>query len=306
MKLDKNENTQFAAVDVGGTNTRFALFDKEGKIICKYKTATDSMVAENTINWVIDKIKEHKIKYLALCIPGPSDYENGVVLKSPNLLGSWENFDVKKYILKNVELNDIVFENDANVMALSNHNAYNCRDSDISQFFTISTGFGAGLVIEGKIYHGNKYYAQEIAQIPLSIKPFTGKHRLKNSFALELHCSGSGLETQAKALGIAQSTKELLEKYNEGDEKATELIDNAIETLARMFCVSAATVAPTNFFVGGSVALNAEWMVLKAFEKAQEYADPNHFRNVNLYFDTNGDDSALQGLYYLIKQRNFG
>ncbi|UWV81060.1 hypothetical protein [Mycoplasmopsis cynos] len=55
--------------------------------------------------------------YLALCIPGPSDYENGIVLNSPNLGGAWKNFDVKQYLLKNTQIKDIVFENDANVMA---------------------------------------------------------------------------------------------------------------------------------------------------------------------------------------------
>ncbi|VEU70230.1 ROK family protein [Mycoplasmopsis glycophila] len=298
-------NSTFAAIDVGGTNTRFALFDEKGEIILKNKTATNYNDAGETLNWILKNIEEHKINYLALCIPGPSDYANGIVLKSPNLGASWENLDLKKYLLENSSyLKDVIFENDANAMAYANHKMNNCNKDEISQFFTISTGFGAGLVIDNKIYHGNKYYAEEIAQLPISAKPFFGEHRLLNPFALELHCSGTGIETKGKFYQIANSTKEVFELAKKENKVALEIIAEAKDALARTFAIFAGIIAPHYFFVGGSVALNSKKMIKEAFEEAKKMSDPNHFKETKLIFDKMGDDSALIGLYHLIKDKN--
>ncbi|SYV96697.1 Uncharacterised protein, partial [Mycoplasmopsis edwardii] len=43
--------SKYAAVDVGGTNVRFALFDQNGKIIAKEKTSTNFESAETTCSW---------------------------------------------------------------------------------------------------------------------------------------------------------------------------------------------------------------------------------------------------------------
>ncbi|MGZ9800613.1 ROK family protein [Mycoplasma sp. AC1221] len=299
------QNSEYAAVDIGGTNTRFALFDKYGNIIKKNKTQTDYRSAERTCDWIIEQIKKYEIKYLALCIPGPSDYQKGIVLKSPNLAGSWVNFDVRSYLMQTSTLSDIVFENDANVMALANHVKANGFNSDkISQFFTISTGFGAGLIIDNKIYHGRDYYAQEIAQLPASKIGFYQEHRLKNPYALELHCSGSGIETKAKALSIANSAKEVFELAKNNDAKAMNLIKEASDVLTNIFATCAALLSPHNFYIGGSLALAQKDFVIGAFEKAKLISDPNHFKDVKLIFDQHGDDSALIGLYYLTKMRN--
>ncbi|AMD81404.1 ROK family hexose kinase [Mycoplasmopsis canis PG 14] len=296
--------SKYAAVDIGGTNVRFALFSQEGQIVSKVKTATNYESAETTCDWIKEQIIKNNIEYLALCIPGPSDYKNGIVLKSPNLGGTWENFDVKSYLMKNTNLKDIVFENDANAMALANHIHFNKTEVEVSQFFTISTGFGAGLVVNNKIFHGNNYYAQEIAQIPVSKIAFEGQSRLKNAFALELHCSGSGIETKAKFYGIANSAKEVFDLAKNNNSKAMQLVNEAKEALTNMFAITAGMIAPHNFFVGGSVALAQKELVKEAFENAKKISDFNHFNNINLYFDELGDDSALMGLYHLSKLRN--
>ncbi|TDV24463.1 glucokinase [Mycoplasmopsis mustelae] len=294
----------YATADIGGSNVRFALFDDNANIVLKYRQATDSNSSEKTCDWILGLINKYQIQYLALCVPGPSDYENGIIHKSPNLTGSWVNFDLKTYFLERSNLKDIVFENDANAMALANHKFYNCDKNQISQFFTISTGFGAGLILEDQIYHGNKYFAQEIAQIPVSFTPCYNYPKLKNPNALELHCSGSGIAWKAQNLKIAENAQEVFKLGKNNNIHALKLIDEAQIALRNMFAISAALLAPNNFFVGGSLALNNKDFVIKAFELAKEISDINHFQGVNLYFDQLGDDSALIGLYYLIKQRN--
>lgn len=69
MKYQDFKN--YAVIDVGGTNTRFALFNKNGEIIHKIKTKTNYTNAFETSDWIIEQINKNNINYLALCIPGP-------------------------------------------------------------------------------------------------------------------------------------------------------------------------------------------------------------------------------------------
>ncbi|WP_027120371.1 ROK family protein [Mycoplasmopsis lipofaciens] len=302
--MKKNENKIFAAVDIGGTNTRFALFDKNGKIAIKEKTLSSHDNVYETCDWIINLLNKYEVNYLALCVPGPSDYENGIILNSPNLKGSWLNFNMKEYLFNKSNLKDIIFENDANAMAFANHKIANIPNNEISQFFTISTGFGAGLIINGKIYHGNKYYAQEIAQMPISSKPFLGEHHFKNDYALELHCSGTGIKIKSKHRGVSESAKETFVLAKNGNKGAKEIIDNAIDTLAKLIATDCALLAPNHFFFGGSVALYNPELVYQAIDKAKQMSDIVHFKNITFEFDKLGDDSALYGLYFLIKDKN--
>lgn len=299
--MNIKKNFSFAVVDIGGTNTRFALFDKKGKIELKEKTLTSFDNSKETCDWIIARIKKYNVNYMGLCIPGPSDYENGFIINPPNLRGTWLNFNMKEYLLKNSSLQDVVFENDANVMALSNHYENNKTSSDITQFYTISTGFGSGLVINNKVYHGNRYYAQEIAQIPVALSNFAGTHHFNNNYALELHCSGRGIGIKASHLKLASNAKKVFELAKNGNLKAIMLIQEAKETLARLIAINAGIIAPTGFYFGGSVALNNKDFILDAIDLAKKISDPVHFKNVEFNFDKNGDDSALYGLYYLLK-----
>ncbi|ADE19777.1 ROK family protein [Mycoplasma crocodyli] len=295
-------NNKIAAVDIGGTNTRFALFDQNGKIKLKEKTSSSFDDSHLTCNWILELVNKYNIEHLALCIPGPSDYEKGLIINPPNLRGSWLNFDMKSYLLKNSKLKTIIFENDANAMALSNHREYKIDKNKVSQFYTISTGFGSGLIINDSIYHGKNYLAQEVAQIPVCSKSFELTHHMRNNYALELHCSGKGLEVKAKALKIANSTQEVFELAKSGNKDAIELLNTAVDTLARMIAINAGMLAPHNYFIGGSVALNNKWFIDQAVEKAKIMSDPIHLNGVNFYYDKNGDDSALYGLYHLIQK----
>ncbi|WP_033161312.1 ROK family protein [[Mycoplasma] collis] len=288
---------KIATIDIGGTNTRFAFFN-EDKLVKKIRFKTDANIYSNTLDEIVKIINKYEIERIALCIPGPADYKNGIVINSPNLQG-WHNVNVKKYITKNTKIKKIVFENDANAMALGNHYFYKNDKvkNSVSQFFTISTGFGAGIIINNKIFTGANGYAQEIAYLPSS-KYKTKKLHL-NSFAAEHLVSGTGIQLRAKNKKIVFNTKEIFENYN-SDLNCKKIIDEAIDTLARTIAMSMAFTNPNLIVFGGSVALNNWWYVEKAIELAKTLVDPTHLINIEFKQDQMGDDSALIGLKYLI------
>lgn len=287
----------FASIDIGGTNVRFALF-KNNKIVEKFRFATDVNYYEQTLDKIIDLAKNFDVKAIALCIPGPANYEKGIILSSPNLIG-WNGVNVKNYLLNNSDIEYAVFENDANVMALANHHYFKNDAKGVTQFFTISTGFGAGLIIENKIFRGSNGLGQEIAQAPLA-KSKTERFHL-NPYAAELFVSGTGMTLRASIVGDEIEAKDILAMYKTNSEMR-KIVSGTIETLARAIAISIAFMNPNLMVFGGSVATHNYWFVEKAIEKAKKLCDTNQFNAVRFEMDKMGDDSALFGLNILIRE----
>lgn len=310
--MKKNSQYKFASVDVGGTNVRFALIE-DHKIVYKTKFKVNPKEYQKTLDKIVSLITEHNVNALALCIPGPSDYKKGIILESPNLQG-WNGQNIKKYILSKCKLDKIIFANDANVMALANHYFFKPRGGGVTQFFTISTGFGAGLIINNKIFTGSKGYAQEIATMPISNFPAKQSFHL-NPFAAELFVSGTGLNLRSKMEGYDLKAKEILDAYRQKSigKKSTQInvdhyindkiVEETIDTLARTISISLATINPDLMVFGGPISQSHYWLIEQAILKAKTWTVSTQWDSVQFKQDPFGDDSALIGLNYLIESK---
>lgn len=290
---------KIATADIGGTNTRFALF-KKNKFWSKVKFETNKNNYRETLNHIAHLCKLHKIECLALCIPGPADYDKGIVLNTPNLPG-WVNKNIKKYLFKHTNLKEIITENDANVMALANHKYYKQKKSDVTQFFTVSTGLGAGLIINDQIYVGKNHLAQEIARAPLGTDEDDSFHLLP--YSVELYASGTGIELRYNKLtGEKLNAKKIFALYP-NNENAKKIINEGIDSLARTISTSLAFLNPSLVVFGGSVSEHNNWFIEKAIEKAKTYTIKSQYQNVKFAFDPYTDFSAVMGLYCLAKDK---
>lgn len=310
--MKKNNQYKFASVDVGGTNVRFALLE-DHKIVFKTRFKTNPKEYHKTLDKIINLIIEHKVNALALCIPGPSDYKKGIILESPNLQG-WNGKNIKKYILSKCKLEKIIFENDANVMALANHYHFKPKGGGVTQFFTISTGFGAGLIISNKIFNGSKGYAQEIATMPISVNEAKQGFHL-NPFASELFVSGTGLNLRSRLEGYDLSAKEILDIYHQKElgkeinnsqinlNVNDKIVKQTIDALARTISITLAMLNPDLVVFGGPIAQSHYWLIEKAIAKAKTWTVSTQWNSVQFQKDPYGDDSALIGLNYLIESK---
>lgn len=283
-------------LDIGGTKTRLAVVIND-QVVNRWIYSTNPIDPIATLKPVVEHLQQLHTTALGVCMPGPSDFEKGIVLNTPNLTGGWNNFNVKAYLTNHSNVKKIAFENDANVMALGNHYSYGFNHKDITQFFTVSTGLGAGLIINNQIFTGFNHFAQEVACAPLAF--FADKTPLGIG-SLEYYASGSWMEKQALKKGMKYSTKTLFENY-QTNQVAQEIINNGISTLANAFATVMAFLNPNHFVVGGSVAFHHWWYVQKAFELARTRTVKEQYDVAKLLPDKFGDDSALIGLSYFIK-----
>src|SRR5436305_2621160 len=113
-------------VDLGGTTTKVAFINVDGKIIQKWEIPTDNSAEgkfitiniANTIDQKLDELHTTKEKLIGLGMgaPGPIHYPSGIILNAVNL-GWKDNFPLQKLLLEETLLPAII-ENDANCAAL--------------------------------------------------------------------------------------------------------------------------------------------------------------------------------------------
>lgn len=278
------------AIDIGGTSTRVALFhDINKKEIKKFAT---NQIFEEQIKQIVDTINSfnENISAISISAPGPADYLTGVFGDLPNI-PLWKGKNILQSIKNATGVANVVCQNDANLMALAHHYYFN-NQKGITQFFTISTGLGAGLIIDNRIFQGAYGYAQEIANLPVAFNPEQGKGLGKG--AVEYFASGSGI-----ALRTKMQTQEALNQYNSNDQ-IKSIIDEAIDALANAIATHVAIINPSLIVFDGSVARNNHWYIEKAIQIARERSFAVQFEKLEFKFAELGDDAALIGAYHHI------
>jgi len=186
-------------VDLGGTNTRTALVNREGIVLDKQKEATVAAGGhEQVIAKLIGNINRQRenagrlgrtVIAVGVGAPGVIHEQTGVVVKSPNF-PDWNNLPLRKTL--ELELGIPVFiENDANAAALGEQ--WRGAGSGIKSmiFLTLGTGVGGGIILGGRIWHGADGMAGEVGH--MTISPDGRPCGCGNTGCLEMYASSRGI-----------------------------------------------------------------------------------------------------------------
>ena len=161
-----------AGIDIGPTKTRLAVADLRGEPLQHRVVATPnhgrpeevlSRIADETRALLNDvRVPTTRVLGVAAGAPGVIDRELGVVVEfAPNLEG-WSQVPMAA-ILRHALGAPVVVENDVNLAILGERWRGAARGHDTCAFITVGTGIGAGVVVNGQLYHGRHFMAGEIA-----------------------------------------------------------------------------------------------------------------------------------------------
>ena len=156
-------------VDLGGTNLRIAAVDGDGKLLEKLTLGAE---VKRGRDFVIDEmckaIQTLTTKYhgtgelvgIGIGVPGFIDMAAGMVMESPNL-PDWKSFPVRDEIEKRLGAK-VILENDANSAAMGEKWLGAGREYEHLAMYTLGTGVGGGLVLNGRLWHGMTGMAGEL------------------------------------------------------------------------------------------------------------------------------------------------
>jgi glucokinase len=287
------------AIDIGGTNTRVALADEELNIIERKQFATDSENPDVTLGKIAEVIKNFDCDIVGagMSCPGPLDLINGKILTPPNLKGQWHNLKVAEELSKLIN-KPVYLENDANLAGLAEAVVGEGKDYNYVQFFTVSTGLGAGFVINKEIYHGAHGFGNEVANcVMMKDGP---SHGSIIPGGIEAISSGTAITSRAVKAGLdVKHAGEVNDLAKAGNEVAKQIMDDAKEYLANFIGVVYGYADPEIVILGGSVALKIDGFVeeVEALAKERVYEIMKPY--VKVRKSTLNEDSGLIGAAYL-------
>ncbi|NOY38327.1 MAG: ROK family protein, partial [Chlorobi bacterium] len=152
----------FCGVDIGGTKCSVALINDKGKIMDKiYSCAHVDKSEEGLVKVVVENIREliernrlqeSDLPGIGIGFAGHIRYRDGIIITTSNLKG-FKNFPLREVFQSRFNI-PVVVDNDANAQALGEFYFGAGKEFDDMVFLTISTGIGAGIIINKKLYRG--------------------------------------------------------------------------------------------------------------------------------------------------------
>ncbi|NBD28329.1 ROK family glucokinase [Paenibacillus glycinis] len=265
-------------VDIGGTSIKVGICDSEGALLHTYEGPTE---VEKGSDAVCDNIAAYarliveqssyewdQVEGVGIGIAGFLDIPRGFVHKSVNLF--FENVPLKDIL--EAKLNKkVLVNNDANVAALGEAWAGAGRGISDCVCYTLGTGVGGGVIINGKIVEGYKGMAGELGHMAI----------VPDLEAIQCGCGNKGcLETVSSATGIIRMAKDAVERGDRtslsfvenimakdvidaakaGDEVAARIVNRAAFYLGKSMATVAVVLNPQRFIIGGGVSKAGEFL----------------------------------------------
>jgi glucokinase len=149
-------------VDIGGTKTSICVGDETGRIIASKRQPTRTEEGPEawlprTINQLHDVLREAglhlaDIDAVGIASPGPMSVSRGMMLAPPNMAG-WVNVPVLKWIGEATGRPTYI-NNDANACAEAEFLFGADKGTAHLVYLTMSTGIGAGIIVNGQVLQG--------------------------------------------------------------------------------------------------------------------------------------------------------
>lgn len=297
---------KYIGIDIGGTAIKAGIVDQKGQILYKInKQANINNYEIPLINVVKDTAKEIKvytidnkikIEGVGVSAAGQIDNKNGVVIGSCGNIPKWIGTQLKTEIEKIVNL-DVKVENDANCVALAEHWIGNGKNYKNMIAYTIGTGIGGGIIIDGKIFSGSIGIAGEIGHIVL--KKDGQQCSCGNKGCFEQYGSMTALIREVRKVTGYKFEKingEII--FNEaknGNKQIARCIDVFLEYNATGIVTLLHIFNPEAIIIGGGVSKQGEVIIKPLIEKVREKAMPAFFENVIITSAKLSNDAGIIG-----------
>lgn len=262
----------YIGVDLGGTAIKVGICNQAGELLHTYEGPTEKEKSSDAVIGNIEKYVRYIVEQspyewdqvvgVGAGVAGFTDVRAGVILMAPNI--NFQNVPIRA-ILEERLGKTIRIDNDANVAALGE--AWSGAGKGITDCvcYTLGTGVGGGIIVNGHIYQGFSGLAGEIGHI--SVVP--------DLEAIKCGCGKMGcLETVSSATGIVRmaveavergdhtslsaiekvSAKDIFDAAKAGDEVSIRIINRAAFYLGKSMAAVAATLNPERFIIGGGVS----------------------------------------------------
>ena len=155
-----SENEIYASIDLGGTKIAGMLATADGRVVAEKTMPTLSQDGPHVVlgrmaGVILDLADEvgHRPTAVGLGVQGMIDMTNGVTRFLPNLPTQWIDVPVRAALEPQIEC-PVYLLNDARMATLGELVFGHGRTANTMVYFTLGTGIGGGVVVDGKLRLG--------------------------------------------------------------------------------------------------------------------------------------------------------
>lgn len=306
-------NEIYIGVDLGGTTIKVGICNAQGELIHKFEGPTGTeegaeVVLENIASYVRTIVEESSyqwddVKGIGAGIAGFVKIDEGFVKLAPNL--GWRNLPVKKMLEEKLG-KPVNINNDANVAALGEVWAGAGQGVTHAVCYTLGTGVGGGIIINGKIYEGFAGTAGELGHMDV----------VPDLEAIQCGCGQRGcLETVSSATGIIRmandavergdqtslsslehiTAKDVFDAARDGDEVAERIVKRAALYLGKSISDIAVIINPQRFILGGGVSRAGDLLFDAVRENFNKFTPEAAREGVEIVPAVLGNDAGMVG-----------
>ena len=308
----------YVGIDLGGTNTKIGVVDKEGNKIFTTTIKTESIDGyEISLNRIADILKENLKEYeipldkvggVGIGVPGPV-VQTRIVKFFANF--PWpENLDLAAEFEKRIGLK-VKVDNDVNVITLGEMWKGAGKGHNNVLGIAIGTGIGGGIILNGQLVSGKNGTGGEIGHTKLVRDGKLCGCGQKGCW--EAYASATGLirEAQGRLIvnkknqlyemtkGRELEAKDVFDAAKAGDKFSVDIVDYEAEYLAMGISNLLNTLDPEIVVLGGGVSLAGDFLIDRVKESLKKYALPSALEGLKIVQAELGNDAGILGAAYL-------
>ncbi len=311
---------KFIGIDLGGTNIKAGIVDLDaGEVIASQSIPTiardgHTAVMRRMSDLALHVVEENhvimaEIGGIGVGLPGLLDLERGTTVFLPNLPGKWTNIPVRSTIAEQTGL-PVAILNDARAITFGEWKFGAGRGADTIACFTIGTGVGGGLIVNGKLHMGIGGTAGELGHQTIDYngpRCGCGNYGCLEAFASGPAISALGLKAIVQGLttdigrlvnyDLNKITPDIIARAaSQGDTIAREIYAQVGMYFGIAIANILVTISPRKVVLGGGVASAGELLFEPIRKTVQERVSVVPVNQVEIVPAQLGNNAGIMGL----------
>ncbi|TDQ43023.1 ROK family protein [Aureibacillus halotolerans] len=168
--------TTYAALDVGGTAIKYGIVNDRKQVLSSHTIDTEAhkggaYVVQRICHLAKELSANTDVEGIAISTAGQVDVWCGSITDAGPTMPGYSDRAIITAVENATKL-PVEVENDVNCVALAEHWAGSCQKTDHFVAFTLGTGIGGAIFINGALYRGHAFSAGEWGYMPINGKGF--------------------------------------------------------------------------------------------------------------------------------------
>src|SRR5262245_42953995 len=306
----------YIGLDVGGTSMKAGVVDDNGHAQSGISLPTephkgqqqglDTMCAAIRKAAAAAGLTMADIVAVGVATPGTMDLKSGYILDPPNLK-PWRDVPVRDYVRSQLHL-PTAFQNDANAAAMGEYWAGAGRGYRSLVFFTLGTGIGGGIILNGALLEGEHSHGGELGHVKIEMTNprlcGCGKVGCLEAYASATQVVKRAWEAMASRKSLLHdwlltdgelSAKDVFDAVDKGDVLAEQMVAGRAYYLALGASIVMHTIAPDAIVFGGGMIAAGEPFLERIRRHIPKVAFPVPAARTQIRFATLGSDAGFIG-----------